>query len=163
MIKLRNIKDSDADLLITYLNNNEVTKYITDAIPKPYTKNDAQWWVKNSKSSEYTKVIEFNGKFVGCISAKRGEFEYSCGAELGYWVAREFWNKGIASDAVSEFTHLLFQTTDIVRLFVSVVSINFASIKVLEKNGYFLEGTLKKASFKNGLYYDEHVLSKIRV
>ena len=162
MTKLRNVKDSDTDLLISYLNNSEVTKHITDAIPQPYTINDAQNWLKNCRDSEYTKAIEFDGEFVGCISAKRGEFEYSCGAELGYWIGREFWNQGIATEAVRKFTNLLFQTPDIVRLFVSVVSINGASIRVLEKNGYSLEGTLKKASFKHGLYYDEHVFSKIR-
>jgi len=162
MITLRSFNDSDTDLLITYLNNNEVTQFITASIPQPYTKADAQWWVSNSMNSEYTKVIEFNGKFVGCISAIRGDFEYNCGAELGYWIGREFWNKGIATKAVREFTDLLFQTTTIVRLFVSVVSVNKASLKVLQNNGFLLEGILNKASYKNGHYYDEHLLAKIK-
>lgn len=161
MIKLRNFEDSDADLLVAYLNNNEVTKYVTDAIPQPYTKSDAQWWINNSRDSEYTKAIDYNGVFVGCISAKRGEFEYSYSAEIGYWIGREFWNNGIASEAVRVFTNLLFQSTNITRLHVSVVTLNGASIKVLEKNGFSLEGTLKKASYKNGQYFDEHLLSKI--
>jgi len=50
-----------------------------------------------------------------------------------------------------------------VRLFVSVVSENSASIKVLEKNGFTHEGLLKKASFKNGKFYDESLLSKVKL
>jgi len=163
MVKLRNFTDSDADLLVVYLNNKEVTKHITAAIPQPYTKTDAQWWINNYRNSEHTKAIEFNGKFVGCISITVGDFEYNCGAELGYWIGNEFWHQGIATQAVRIFTELAFQNTSIVRLFVSVVSLNIASIKVLEKNGYALEGVLKKASYKNGEYFDEHLLSKINI
>jgi len=161
MVKMRNFKDSDTDLLVSYLNVSDVTKYITDAIPNPYTIGDAHYWINEFRDSEYVKAIELNGEFVGCISAKIGSFEYNCGAELGYWVARDFWNKGIATEAVRVFTALLFQRTSLVRLFVSVVSSNGASIRVLEKNGYELEGTLKKVSCKNGIYYDEHILSII--
>jgi len=42
MIRLRDFNSSDADLLLVYLNDEQVTRYITDAIPQPYTKNDAQ-------------------------------------------------------------------------------------------------------------------------
>ena len=161
MIKLRKFKESDTDLLISYLNISEVTKYITGSIPLPYTKSDAQWWIENSAKTEHIKAIEFNGTFVGCISAKIGEYEYNRSAELGYWVGREYWNKGIATEAVKEFTNMLFKTTNIVRLFVSVVSSNGASIRVLEKNGYTLDGILKKSSFKDGQYFDEHLISKI--
>ncbi|NRA72982.1 MAG: GNAT family N-acetyltransferase [Gammaproteobacteria bacterium] len=163
MITLRSFKNSDIDLLVSYLNDNEVTQYITGAIPQPYTETDAQWWVNNSMNSEFTKAVEFNGTFVGCISAKRGEFEYSRSAELGYWIGREFWNQGIATQAVQEFTELLFKTTNIVRLFVSVVSINTGSIRILDKNGYVLEGILKQSSCKNERYYDEHLFSKIKL
>jgi RimJ/RimL family protein N-acetyltransferase len=162
IVKLRSFKDQDLDLLVFYLNKEEVTKHITAAIPKPYTKNDAQWWINNSKSSAHIKAIEINGKFVGCISAKIGDFEYSCGAEIGYWVGNDFWNQGIATEAVRLFSESLFTSTDLIRLFVSVVSLNIGSIRVLEKNGFSLEGVLKKASFKHGEYFDEHLLSKIK-
>ncbi|WP_370979495.1 GNAT family N-acetyltransferase [Agaribacterium sp. ZY112] len=162
MIRLRKFQDLDAELLITYLNNDDVTKFVTNAIPQPYSKSDAQRWIDHSKNSEYIRAIEHNGVFIGCISAKRGEFEYSCSAELGYWVGKRYWNKGLATMAVEDFTNLIFQSTNIIRLFVSVVSENSASIKVLEKNNFTLEGILKKASYKNHQYYDEHLYSKIR-
>ncbi|WP_299589284.1 GNAT family protein [uncultured Microbulbifer sp.] len=161
MLKLRQFDKSDINSIMLYLNDNEVTRYITDAIPQPYTESDARWWVENSESSSLTKAIEYKGELVGCISAKVGEFEYSCSAELGYWIGRQFWSNGIATEAVRVFTDMLFKYTDIVRLFVSVVSINGASIRVLEKNGYLYEGTLRKASCKNGQYFDENLYSKI--
>ena len=163
MIKLRSFNNSDVSLLVSYLNNDELTKYITDAIPQPYTKADAHWWVDNKKNCCYTKAIEFNGCFVGCISAEPGSFEYSYGAELGYWVTQELWNKGIATVAVKAFCHYLYQTTTLKRLFVSVVADNKASIKVLQKNNFVIEGLLKQASYKNEQFYDEYLLAKLKI
>ncbi len=162
MVKLRNFTNSDADLLVQYLNNTKVTQYITDAIPKPYTTQDAKWWIDIHQNDNNVRAIAFNGDLVGCISATVGQFEYSCGAELGYWIAEDFLFLLIATTAVKQFTEHLFHTTNLVRLFVSVVADNIGSIRVLEKNGYVLEGTLKQASCKNGVYYDERLLVKIR-
>lgn len=162
-VTLRDFQQSDADLLVSSMNNKTVTRYITDAIPQPYTLNDANWWINTGSHSDLIKAIEFNGEFVGCISAKKGEFEYKRSAELGYWLGSAFWNQGIATDAVTLFTNQLFDSTDLIRLFVSVVAENAASIRVLEKNGYTHEGLLKKASFKNGEFFDECILAKTKI
>ena len=136
MIKLRDFVSSDSTLLAVYLNDEKVTQYITDAIPQPYTQSDVQWWLNVGSKEENIKAIEVNGILVGCISATRGSFEYNRSAELGYWLGRKYWNQGIATQAVSEFSELLFNATDIVRLFASVVADNTASIRVLEKNNF---------------------------
>jgi len=163
MINLRYFKDEDTELLLKYLNNNAVTQYITSAIAKPYTLVDALWWINAGSKTQYIKAIEHNGILVGCISATVGNFEYDRSAELGYWIGQEHWGQGIATAAVKAFSEFLFNETELVRLFVSVVSENSASIKVLEKNGFTHEGLLKKASFKNGKFYDESLLSKVKL
>ncbi len=161
VINLRSFKASDENLLLLYLNNKEVTQYITNAIAQPYTISDAKWWLNTGCKSDHIKAIEYKGIFVGCIAATIGNFEYNRSAELGYWIGHEYWNRGIATEVVKEFSELLFRTTNITRLFVSVVSQNTASIRVLEKNGFKFEGLLEKASFKNNQFYDECLLSKI--
>jgi RimJ/RimL family protein N-acetyltransferase len=162
MINLRHFKDSDTDLLISYLNNNAVTQYITSAIAKPYTLVDALWWIDAGSKTQYIKAIEHNGSLVGCISATIGHFEYNLSAELGYWIGQEHWGQGIATAAVNEFCHFLFNETELVRLFVSVVKENKASIRVLENNDFVHEGLLKNASYKNGRFFDEYIFAKIK-
>lgn len=190
MITLRSFKTADAELLVHYLNDKQTTQYITAAIPQPYTKDDASWWIEHANSSSPTDVIikgiEFNGVMVGCISATAGRFEYNRSAELGYWIGRiplnkeplskessdkkslskewpnkELWNQGIGTKALSLFVEELNNTTDFARLFVSVVACNGASIRVLEKNGFTFDGLLKQASYKNGEFYDECMMSRI--
>lgn len=162
MITLRDFTSSDKTLLVEYLNNKLVTRYITAAIPQPYTFEDAQWWLTTGCLEGHVKAIEYNGVFVGCISAKVGDFEYSRSAELGYWIAEKYWNNGIATKAISLFTQRLFSTTDLVRLFVSVVSVNKSSIQALKKNDFTHEGLLQKASYKDGEFFDECILSKLK-
>ncbi|WP_299270043.1 GNAT family protein [uncultured Psychrosphaera sp.] len=161
MISLRQFQTSDAELLVSYLNTPEVTQYITASIPTPYTNTDALWWIEHANQSEYIQAIEYKGEFIGCISATVGQFEYANSAELGYWIGKAFWNLGITTEAVKQFVELLFGTNKLNRLFVSVVAKNIASIRVLEKNGFVYEGTLKHASHKNGQYFDECLMAKL--
>jgi len=161
MINFRSFESADCAQLLAYLNDDRVTRYITASIPRPYQLADAQWWIDVGSQSPHIKAIEFDGVFVGCISASRGNFEYSRSAELGYWLAPQYWNRGIATQAVNEFSQHLFTSTDIVRLFVSVVAANVASIRVLEKNGFSHDGLLRNASYKNGTFFDEVILSKL--
>lgn len=171
MIKLRFFKETDIDLLVNFLNDKETTQYITCAIPQPYTVNDAKWWIKHANNPTkglIIKAIEFNGAFVGCISATAGKFEYHRSAELGYWIGRvcssqKLWNQGIGTKALSLFIDELKWTTNFSRLFVSVVAENGASIRILEKNGFTLDGLLKQASYKNGEFFDECMMSRILV
>lgn len=161
-ITLRHFKTLDSQLLIEYLNDDKVTKYITNAISKPYSEVDALWWINEGSTINHAMAIEYNGHFIGCISANMGIFEYSHSAEIGYWLGQKFWNRGITTEAVKKYCELLYSTTDLTRLYISVVSENVASLRVLEKNGFSQEGYLKQASFKNGVYFDEILLSKIR-
>jgi len=161
MINFRPFEAADCTQLLAHLNDERVTRYITASIPQPYQPADAQWWVDVGSQLHHIKAIEFDGIFVGCISANVGNFEYNRSAELGYWLAPQYWNRGIATQAVNEFSQLLFTTTNIVRLFVSVVAENVASIRVLENNGFSHEGLLRNASYKNGQFFDEVILSRI--
>ncbi len=47
------------------------------------------------------------------------------------------------------------------RIFASVNGRNAGSRRVLEKNGYFLEAVSKDGIFKDGVFDDEFVFSKI--
>lgn len=161
MINLRNFNAADETLLIRYLNDEDVTRYVTAAIPKPYTSEDAKWWVEQGCKEEWIRAVEADGKLVGCVSATVGQFEYKRSAELGYWIAKPFWGRGYATEAVRQLSEEIYKSSNVERLFVSVVKENYGSIRVLEKNGFVTEGVMKKASFKDGQFYDECLMAKV--
>lgn len=163
MINLRDLTDKDDNLLVSYLNNENVVKFLSSRIPQPYTVDDAHWWIKTGSKAEATvKAIEYKGTFCGVIGIYHQQFEYAHSAEIGYWLAEPFWQKGIASAAVNMFSEYLFDSTELIRLVAPVFSDNVASMKVLQKCGFVLEGVAEKALYKHGRYYDEHRFAKVR-
>ncbi|WP_444933072.1 GNAT family N-acetyltransferase [Microbulbifer sp. JTAC008] len=164
MIELRNIEKSDEALLVEYLNDESVLKYLSSRIPHPYTLEDAAWWVdKGCGKDGVVKAIEYRGTFCGIISMREQLFEHSHSGEVGYWVAREFWGRGIATIALTQFTREIFSSQNIVRLYASVFSGNVGSMKVLQKAGYKHEGTLSCSVKKGGIYFDEYIFAKVNV
>jgi [ribosomal protein S5]-alanine N-acetyltransferase len=161
MIELRKFEQKDETLLVSYLNDEAQTLFLSARLPQPYTSEAAHWWVNTGSKIGIVYAIIHNGIFVGSISAIPGEFEKQKTAEIGYWVARSYWGKGIASEALQKFTDFLFENTDFIRLNASVFEGNLGSAKVLQKCGYKLETVLEKAIYKNGVVFNEMLYSKI--
>lgn len=162
MLELRKFETKDEDLLVSYLNDAAQTHFLSARIPQPYTPEAARWWVETGSKIGIVYAIVNHGIFVGTISAIPGEFEKQKTAEIGYWVAKPYWGQGIASEALQKFTSLLFETTDLIRLYASVMEGNTASATVLQKSGYKLDAVLQKAIYKNGSVFNELHYSKVR-
>jgi len=164
MIELRTLHKTDEGALVRHLNDSRVTKYLSSRIPSPYTREDAVWWIESaSKELGIVKAIHFKGSFCGINGAYTQEFEYSHSAEIGYWLGYDYWNFGIATEALITFSNYIFENTEIKRLFNPVTSLNVGSLRVLEKAGYKLEGVLKAAVFHDGFYVDEHLYAKVHL
>jgi RimJ/RimL family protein N-acetyltransferase len=60
-------------------------------------RSDAEWWIGTGSRQDgaITRVIEYQGQFVGSvgITPQNGWRDHL--GELGYWVAEEHWGKGI--------------------------------------------------------------------
>jgi len=69
---------------------------------------------------------------------------------IGYFLAEAYWGKGIASEAVKTLVRFLFEEVHVNRIQAEVMPPNEASKKVLLKNGFVREGTLRKAAFWSG-------------
>jgi len=77
--------------------------------------------------------------------------------EIGYFIGENYWGKGIATAAVSQMLEAIKKNKEIVRIEAKIFGNNLRSARVLEKNNFVLEGTRKKAIFKNGVIADEEV------
>jgi ribosomal-protein-alanine N-acetyltransferase len=162
MLELRKFEERDEELLVSYLNDEMLTYFLSTRIPQPYTKDSARWWVNKGSTFGIVNAITYNGILVGSISAIPGEFEKQRTAEIGFWIARPFWGKGIASSALQTFIRFVFENTNLIRLYASVFEGNLASAKVLSKCGFALEAVLEKAIYKNGVIFNELHFIKIR-
>jgi ribosomal-protein-alanine N-acetyltransferase len=158
-VLLRDFVERDTDRLLNILNDSDVTKFLSSKIPEPYTQHDADWWIKEGSNLGYVKAIEVDGFLVGCIGINQGNFEYCRSGEIGYWLDKEYWRKGIMQQAVAVAVSDVFNSTDITRVFASVFSDNTGSISLLHKCGFELEGLHKAAIFKKQIFFDNHVFA----
>lgn len=84
-------------------------------------------------------------------------------AEIGYVFHRNHWGKGYCTEAVTLMNDFAFDSLNLHKLHARVVSPNIGSIRVLEKNGFKLEGCLKDYFFIDNSYYDEMLFGKFEL
>lgn len=81
--------------------------------------------------------------------------------EIGYFIGEDFWGKGIATEAVKLITDYAAKEFKPVRIYAEVFEHNKASMRVLQKNGFYLEGIYRKAVVKNDVVMDDYVWVKL--
>lgn len=155
-VELRKWTLEDKEALIVLCNIID-RRYLSGRIPNPYTNESAEWWLNMVKETEGKKgvfrEIVVNDKIIGTISVEQKEDVHRKDAEIGYFLLPEECSKGIMTEAVRQICDIAFQELDIIRITGLVYEPNAASRKVLEKNGFVLEGLMKNAVVKNEAIY----------
>lgn len=83
-------------------------------------------------------------------------------ADIGFLIGeKDFWGKGIATEAVKLATEFSFNTLKLHKIWGGVYSMNVGSLRVFEKNGYEREGVRKSQYLLDGVYCDDIMFGKI--
>lgn len=150
---LREWRREDVEDVLRYANNDKIARNLRNAFPHPYILTDAQDFVNScvegDEDRQLCRAIEVEGHAAGSIALFRGGDVYCMTAELGYWLAEEFWGRGIMTEAVRQMCEEGFeQWDDLVRIYAEPFAHNTGSRRVLEKAGFTLEGILRQSVFK---------------
>ena len=161
---IRQWKNEDLQELVSQANNINVWNNLRNYFPHPYTEEHGKAWLEKVVNAlpAINMAIEADGKLVGGIGLILNGDVYIKSAEIGYWLGEQYWGKGIATEAVRQMTEYAFYYFDLVRLYAEVFETNKASMRVLEKNGYYLEGVRRKAVFKNNVLMDDYIWVKLK-
>lgn len=167
---------SDLDALVKFANNEHIACNLTDAFPHPYTREDGIAYIAAfgvpspgggplpDRTEDPARVfaIEVAGIACGSIGVFPQADIHRKNAEMGYWLAEEYWGRGIMTEAVKQMIDHGFRSFDITRIFARPFSSNFASQRVLEKAGMTLEARFEKTVIKNGVFLDELFYSTVK-
>jgi [ribosomal protein S5]-alanine N-acetyltransferase len=158
-VSLRPWTLNDKEVLANYANNNAIASRLMNTFPHPYSIEDAVKFITYASSAAHPTLfaILYNDDIVGGIGYHPLQDIFCKNAELGYWVAEPFWNKGIVTQAIPLIVEKAFANEQFTRIFARPFGTNTASQKVLEKCGFVLEARFEKTIFKNGSYEDELV------
>ncbi len=163
-LRLRGWQSGDERSLVENANDPEVARFLRDRFPHPYTMEDATGWVAFNQDVVPVSnfAIEVDGVAVGGAGFEFGDDVYRFGAEVGYWLGRAYWGRGIATRALAGLTRHGFERLLLVRLFAGVFAGNEASARVLENCGYVREGIARSAAFKAGRFVDVLQYARVR-
>jgi RimJ/RimL family protein N-acetyltransferase len=134
MVSLRDVIESDLPFFFEY-QRDDLAVQMTSFPPREKEAFDAHWVKIMANEAIMIKTILFEGQVAGSILS----FEMEGEREVGYWLGREFWGKGIASEALRQFLSQVVMRP----LFARVAQQNTASKRVLEKCGFVVVGEEK--------------------
>ena len=155
--RLRTFRRDDDASIALHADDRAVWINVRDRFPHPYSLDNARDFLDKvvGKSPSTDFAIEVEGRAVGSIGITMGEDVFCRSAEVGYWLGRAYWGRGIASAALRAVTQHAFERFDLNRLHAGVFAWNPASARVLEKAGYAFEGRLRSAVTKDGRTTDQ--------
>ncbi len=164
--QIRKWEIDDAEDLAAALNNKNIQDSLRDGIPYPYTEEDAKAFIDTMINADprktYAYAITFDDQVIGSVGIFRKENIHDRTAEMGYYIAQPYWGQGLGTSAVRQACDLVFKTTDIIRIFAEPFSKNTASCRILEKNGFVLEGVIRKGAVKNGEVLDQSLYALVK-
>jgi [ribosomal protein S5]-alanine N-acetyltransferase len=154
---LRTWQASDLNSLVEHANSSHVWMNLRDQFPHPYMRRDGRTFLRHMRARrpETVFAIDVGGKAVGAIGFVLQKDVDRVSAEVGYWLGEQYWGRGIASEALGAITRHAIETHGLTRVFAVPFAYNQASCRVLEKNGYVLEGCLRRSAIKNGQIVDQ--------
>ena len=153
----------DIESLVRHADNARVAQQLRDRFPHPYTRGAGLAFLRHATSSirPGNFAIEVDGEAAGGVGFVPGTDVERYSAEVGYWLGESLWGRGIATEALKLVTGYCFGSEHLLRCFAVPFASNVASVRVLEKAGYTLEGILRSSSVKAGRPRDQAMYSRI--
>jgi len=157
---LRSFTMDDANRVQELAGNKEVAK-TTLGIPHPYSIEAAEQWIKQhpnmikNSTFPFAIVLKSENILIGTMTIRVNNTHKK--AELAYWVGREYWGYGYATEAAKEIVRYGFEVLNLNRIWAKAMSKNPASSKVMMKVGMKKEGLLKQDTIKSGVFVDSEI------
>jgi [ribosomal protein S5]-alanine N-acetyltransferase len=159
---LRKITLDDAEDMFSYASNEEVTRYVTwdthtslsdsiEFINSFLPQYDAPWGIE----------LKGNGKFIGTVHFVWWQQQHNS-AEIGYVLSKEYWGKGLITEAAKAIISFGFESMDLVRIQARCFLENKGSERVMEKLGMSFEGISRKVMYVKGEHKDLKVYSLLK-
>ncbi len=164
-VLLRPLRPSDAASIYAYARDPEVLRYTL--LPSPYRPSDSSRFVRTAMSKKWQQkcivraIVPKPGRaLAGVISLDLNIGNRRC--YIGYWLARPYWGKGLAKEALQLMLRMAFQTLNLSKATSSVMHPNLRSYRLLDWAGFRLEGRLRRQILRNGEWYDELLYGLLR-
>ena len=158
-VHLSEFRSADKSALIEHLNDRDIYDR-TLRIPFPYAENDADEWLalvakitKQQGRSVHFAIRSADEALIGGCGFDGFQVGKSHRAEIGYWLAKSFWGRGIMPAVVQRLCQHAFEEFGLVKITAHVFS---------HKCGFQQEGFLRKHYVKDDKCIDARLFALLR-
>ncbi|WP_297067906.1 GNAT family N-acetyltransferase [Thermococcus sp.] len=153
LVSLGVLMKEDLRRLWIWYNDRSVRSYLLSPGEVYFYEDELEWYetLRREKKREkaFAVVDKGSGGLVGVVGLYNIDHE-NRHAEVGYFLAREYWGRGYGSEAVRLVIEYAFEWLNLRKVYAHVFETNPASIRVLEKNGFKLAGRWRKHQYMPG-------------
>ncbi|MCP3981240.1 MAG: GNAT family N-acetyltransferase [bacterium] len=162
--RLRRWRAGDEDSLAKHADDRGVWINLRDRFPHPFRTEDAVEWVRASLgvSPPNQLAIEVDGEAAGGIGISPDADVHRFSAEIGFWLGRAHWGRGIMTEALRAAVDHAFSEFELARLYAATFEWNGGSRCVLERNGFVCEGRMRRSVFKDGRFADQFLYALLK-
>ncbi len=141
------------------LMNDEQVALTTLSLSYPTTLKDASAWrmqqikkVKNGEMLRWAVYLKEGKHVIGSFKLSLNQkFE---SAEIGYWLGKQYWGNGFASEATNKVISYAFNQLELNRLEAYAMTGNASSEKILLNHGFKQEGLHRQLIKRWGEFID---------
>lgn len=151
-VVLKDVTEDDLPIFFDYQLDSDANYMAAFTTEDPSDREafTAHWTKILGDGAIVTKTILFDGRVAGSVLS----FEQFGEREVSYWIGKEYWGKGIATEALGQFLAHLEERP----LYARAAKDNVASLRVLEKCGFTVSGEDKGFSNARGEEVEEFIL-----
>jgi len=162
---LRALERDDVERMQRWINDPEVKRHLVFTFPLSYDQ-ELSWYKSKQLPSETEVVLGIvdreTNRHIGNFGFHGIDWVNSV-VEVGIIIGeKDFWSKGLGTDAMRAALAYAFNTLNINRVFLKVYGFNKRAIRSYEKCGFNREALLREDVFKDGEYHDTIIMGLLR-
>jgi ribosomal-protein-alanine N-acetyltransferase len=158
-LELRELAEEDFEAVHRYASDPEVTRYLSWGPNSEETTRAFLALAREHAAADPRRDFE-----LGVVDGSSGELIGGCGLhgrreafreyETGYCLRRDWWGRGVGSETVRALIDFGFRSLGTHRIYAQVFPDNTASVRILQRLGFRLEGHLHGDVFVRGEWHD---------
>jgi RimJ/RimL family protein N-acetyltransferase len=165
LVRLRPIELDDLERDVTWINDPEVTRYLSMRYPTSRVQEER--WLRERPANSFENGVALaietkQGVHIGNLGLHQAQPE-DRKASLGIMIGdKDYWSNGFGSDAIVTLLRFAFEEMNLNRVWLHTYEFNERAIACYKKCGFVEEGRLRQHSYRQGRYWDTVVMAILR-
>ncbi|MGG5578678.1 GNAT family N-acetyltransferase [Myroides sp. C15-4] len=166
MIELKPLSKDDVTPFYTWINDEEVIKYSLSLFQRLTSKEQIDGWYESLFVEQNTYTIgvflKDSGQLIGYAGISGISTLNHSGEYFIFIGDKSQWGKGIGTQVTAEILAYGFDVLQLNRIMLTVSQLNYGGVKAYKRAGFTVEGVLKEACYRDGIYHDKIVMALLR-